>query len=169
MTLIVLTAVALTLLLISVLWPWAMGAAWTPTPMPTVRRMLEMARVGPVDTVYDMGCGDGRIVMAAAREFGARSVGIEVEPARFLVAWLRAKLSMQRDRVTVHWGNLFSRDLDGATVVTLFLTDKANNRLKDRLRASLQPKSRVVSYLWTFDDWPPVQVDEEKKIYLYEV
>lgn len=169
MTLIVVLAGALTIALISVLWPWAIGAAWTPTPMPTVRRMLEIARVGPVDTVYDMGCGDGRIIMAAAREFGARAVGIEVEPARFLIAWLRARWSMHRDRVTVHWGNLFTRDLARATVVTLFLTDKANDRLKNKLRSGLPPRSRVVSYLWTFEDWPPVQVDEKKKIYLYEV
>ena len=169
MILIAVLAGALVLALVSVLWPWAIGAAWTPTPMPTVRRMLEMARVGPVDTVYDMGCGDGRIIMTAAREFGARAVGIEVEPARFFIAWLRARWSTCRDRVTVQWGDFFRRDLGSATVVTLFLTDKANNRLKDRLQGGLPPRSRVVSYLWTFDDWPPVQVDEEKKVYLYEV
>lgn len=157
------------LLIASVLWPWALGAAWTPTPMATVRRMLQLADVGQHDTVFDMGCGDGRIVMTAAREFGARAVGIEIEPLRFLVAWLRARFSRQRQLVTIRWGNIFKRDLTGATVVTLFLTDKANNRLRSRLCSNLRPRSRVVSYIWDFDDWEPCRTDAAHRIYLYEV
>jgi methylase of polypeptide subunit release factors len=169
MILIAIIAGVIALLVLSALWPWAIGAAWTPTPMTAVRRMLQLAGVGPQDTVYDMGCGDGRIVITAAREFGARAVGIEIEPLRFLVAWLRARFSHERDRVTIRWGNIFNRDLTGATVVTLFLTDKANNRLRARLCADLGPRSRVVSYLWTFDDWAPSRTDHAHRIYLYEV
>lgn len=157
------------LLLASVIWPWSMGAAWTPTPMPTVRKMLKMARVSEGDVLYDLGSGDGRIIVTAGREFRAQATGIEIEPIRFLYTWLRLRLLGLNGQVHIRFGDIFKQDLQQASVITVFLTNKANNRLKAEAFGGLKPKTRVVSYLWTFDKWQPVEVDEENRIYLYEV
>ncbi len=157
------------LFFISVLWPWAIGAAWTPTPMPIVRRMLTMAGVNKDDLLYDLGCGDGRIIITAVREFNARAIGVEIEPLRFIFTWIRLRLLGLSGRARVDYGNIFKKNISDATVVVLFLTDKANNRLRRVAFNKLKKGTRVISYLWTFDSWQPVEVDEENKIYLYKV
>lgn len=156
-------------LVLSWLWTGFIGAEWTPTPMPKVRKMLSMAGVGPKDVVYDLGCGDGRIIIAAVQEFGARSVGIEADPLRFLVTWLRIKIKGLDHQTRVVWGNFFSCDMSAATVVTLFLTRRANRRLRTKLEKELQAGTRVICYCWPFKEWKPKKIDPTLELYLYEI
>jgi SAM-dependent methyltransferase len=150
-------------------WTVFIGAGWSPTPLPTVRRMLSLAKVKPEDIVYDLGCGDGRIIIMATREYGARSIGIEADPFRCLYTWVKIRISGLSKKTTLIWGNFFHRDLSEASVVTLFLSQEANNNLKKKLSHGLKPGSRIVSYYWTFKGWRPKKVDRKFGVYLYEI
>ncbi len=150
-------------------WTVFIGAGWSPTPLPTVRRMLSLAEIKPGDIVYDLGCGDGRIVIMASREYGARSIGIEADPFRCLYTWVRIMISGLRKKTVIIWGNFFRRDLSEASVVTLFLSQEANNNLKKKLGHELKPGTRIVSYYWTFNGWTPKKVDRKFGVYLYEI
>ena len=148
---------------------WAVGAGWEPTSRKKVRRMLDLSEVGPSDVVYDLGSGDGRVVMEAARSYGARAVGVEADPLRVLYSRMSVSVRHLDGRVRVVWGNFFHTDLSDATVVTLFLTQGTNRRLKEKLLSELKPGARVVSYVWTFEDWTPDSKDEANELALYIV
>jgi SAM-dependent methyltransferase len=129
---------------------------YVPTPSDIVDRMLDLAKVGPLDVVYDLGCGDGRIVIAAAKKYGARGVGVDLDPARIREARANAKAAGVENLVRFEIADLFTTDLTEATVVTLYLLPELNRRLKPKLFAELKPGARVVSH--DFDmgrDWPP--------------
>jgi SAM-dependent methyltransferase len=125
-----------------------------PTPAAVVDAMLQLAEVRPGDVVYDLGCGDGRIVVRAA-QLGARGVGIDVDPARIAESRARARADQVEDRVVFREGDLFEADVTPATVVTLFLWPEVNLRLRPRLLAQLQPGARIVSYMHDMGDWAP--------------
>ena len=152
-----------------ILYPMLFGAIWQPTPMDKVRTMLEMAEVGSGDTLYDLGSGDGRLITMAAREFGARAVGIEVDP--ILVSWsrIRIRTSGLSGRACIIRGNLFKSDISEATVVTLFLRQGVNNALKEKFKRELKPGTKIVSYVHTFEGWKPVKADEKLEIYLFVI
>ena len=132
-----------------------------PTPMPVVRAMLTLAGVGPADVVYDLGAGDGRIPITAAKEFGARGVGVEIDPALVARAQASAREAGVADRVAFRLGDMYAADLRDATVVTLFLHPEPNLKLRPALQSQLQPGSRVVSYIWDMGDWQP---DEARRM-----
>jgi SAM-dependent methyltransferase len=126
------------------------------TPHEVVDRMLDEGNVRAGDVVYDLGCGDGRIVIAAAKKFGTRGVGIDLDPARIKEARANAKAQGVDKLVTFRVADLFKTDLREATVVMLYLLPEVNRRLKPKLFAELAPGTRVVSH--DFDmgkDWPP--------------
>jgi SAM-dependent methyltransferase len=134
-------------------------APWVPTPEEVIDTMLRLARVGPGDVVYDLGAGDGRIVIAAAKQFGARGVGIEIEPELVAEARAAAREAGVADRVKFVEQDLFKADISGASVVTLYLFTRMNERLKPRLLKELRPGSRVVAYRFNgMGDWKPRQV-----------
>lgn len=147
----------------------AIGAGFEPTSRKKVRRMLELSETGPTDVVYDLGSGDGRIVIEAARTYRARAVGVEADPLRVLYSRAAISLSHMKGRAKVVWGNFFHVDLGEATVVTIFLSQGTNQRLKPKLLSNLKPGTRVVSYVWTFDGWPPKARDEKNELALYVV
>jgi len=125
------------------------------TPHEIVDRMLFEAKVRTGDVVYDLGCGDGRMVIAAAKKFGTRGVGIDLDPARIKEARANAKAQGVDNLVTFRVADLFETDLREATVVMLYLLPEVNRRLKPKLFAELRPGARVVSH--DFDmgrDWP---------------
>ena len=124
-------------------------------------------KIGPADIVYDLGSGDGRIVVEAARRRRARAVGIEADPLRVLWSQLFIALLNLRNLVRIVWGNFFHQSISDATVVTLFLTQRTNQRLKAKLQQELRPGTRVVSHVWTFDGWSPSKVDTAEKVYMY--
>lgn len=151
------------------LWPLLIGAAWVPTPRKVARRMLQLAGVGPGDTLFELGSGDGRIIFMAATEFGAMAVGIEADPLRVLwtLAWIRLK--GLTGKVSVRWGNFYNTDLGAASVVTVYQSTEVNNRLKDKFVRELKPGTRVVSHAFTFNGWETMKADEESQVYLYVI
>ncbi len=154
----------------SFLWPFLVrGAAWTPTPRDTVRRMLELANVTHNDRVFDLGSGDGRIIIMAAEEFGAIAIGIEIDPLR--IVWSRCNVRRRglQNKVQVVRGNFFTQDLSEATVVTVFQRTSTNKRLKAKLTSELKPGTRVVSYIHLFDGWTPAETDVDFDVFLYIV
>ena len=164
-----LLAITITLTILSIAWSGIAGAPWLPSTQHRVRRMLELAEVQPDDVVYDLGSGDGRVLLTAARDFGARAVGIEIDPLRCL--WTRKRLAVQGlgDPTDVIWGNFFNEDLSEADVVTVYLRQDTNNRLMDKLWHELTPGTRVVSNTFIFPGWEVETIDEDEHLYLYHV
>ena len=144
---------------------------YEPTPMPIVHALLALADVGPQDLVYDLGSGDGRIPITAAKEFGARGVGIEIDPALVTQAQAKAREAGVADRVEFRLGDMYAADVRSASVVTLFLHPGPNLKLREKLRSDLQPGSRVVSYMWDMADWTPADVRRvnEHRIFLWRI
>jgi len=145
-----------------------------PTPSAVVDRMLEAAHVTSSDVVYDLGSGDGRIVIAAAQKFGARAVGVEVMPDLCRKAQQRIRELGLADRASIVEGNVFRVDFSPATVVTMYLMTDSNERLRPNLEKYLKPGTRVVSNQFPIKGWKPVSVDRGKAgtdytIYVYQV
>jgi cyclopropane fatty-acyl-phospholipid synthase-like methyltransferase len=135
---------------------------YTPTRHPIADAMLQMAGVGPGDVVYDLGSGDGRIPVIAAQKYGARGVGIELDPALVAVARQNALDAQVGDRVRFIVGDLFEADLTSATVVTMYLSPNILKRLEPALRG-LKPGTRIVSHDFPIGGWTPdrrITVDE---------
>lgn len=141
---------------------------YVPTPPSIVTAMLKIARVGPNDVVYDLGSGDGRIVIAAAKQFGARGVGIERNPALVKEARAAAERAGVSGLVRFVEQDFFEADLRGATVVTLYLLPTVNLKVRDKLRSELRRGARVVSHYYAMGDWLPdfeTEVDGRKIFY----
>jgi SAM-dependent methyltransferase len=130
---------------------------YVPTPTAVVDTMLKLAKVTAQDVVYDLGSGDGRIVIAAAREYGARGVGVELDPELVKRAREAARKAGVQDRVTFTQADLFTTDLSPATVVTLYLSPSINLRLESKLKRDLRPGSRIVSHRFPIGSWAPDQ------------
>jgi SAM-dependent methyltransferase len=128
---------------------------FVPTPNDVVDKMLELAKVTAKDVVYDLGCGDGRIVITAAQKYGARAVGIDIDPRRIAEATANAKAARVTDKVRFIEGDLFEADIGEATVVTLYLLTRLNEKLKPKLLKDLRPGTRVVSHAFDMGDWAP--------------
>jgi SAM-dependent methyltransferase len=145
------------------------------TPPVVINEMLRLANVTADDIVYDLGSGDGRIVIAAAKDRGARGVGYEIDPALVKQATDRARGLGLSDRVTFKQEDLFQADLRPATVVTLYLGNELNRRLRPKLLSELRPGSRVVSHGFDIEGWVPTQSMEVSsyqgthKLYLWVV
>jgi protein-L-isoaspartate O-methyltransferase len=129
------------------------------TPPDVVDRMLTMAGVGPNDVVYDLGCGDGRIVIAAALKFGARGVGVDIDPTLVARAQTEARTAGVTERVTFTVQDAMTVDVTPATVVTLYLLAASNVKLRPILTKQLRPGARIVSHNYPIGDWEPDQVD----------
>lgn len=157
------------LALMSLIWTSSRGAPWVPTHRDTVDRMLRMAGVRPGETVFDLGCGDGRVLVAAARRYGARAVGVEVDLGRYLWSQLVVTVNGLRRQVRVVRADLFSVDVSSADVVFSYLLQDTNDRLKDKLRKELRPGARIVSNTFHFSGLPLVRTDDELKLYLYRI
>ena len=144
---------------------------YVPTANSVVQAMLKLAAVKNTDVVYDLGCGDGRIVIMAAREFGARGVCIDINPERIKEARENAQKAGVIDRVRFVESDLFSADIKEATVVTLCLLTSVNERLQPRLLTELKPGTRVVSNTFGMRDWKPdkSQDIDGRKIMLWTV
>ncbi|HEV2763658.1 MAG TPA: class I SAM-dependent methyltransferase [Pyrinomonadaceae bacterium] len=133
---------------------------YVPTPEPVVARMLEMAGVKKDDLLYDLGSGDGRIVITAAKKYGARGVGYDIDPLRIRESNENAQRAGVADRVRFVQGDLFQADLSGASVVTLYLLPEINDRLRPKLLKELKPGTRVVSHNYGMTDWEPLELAE---------
>lgn len=128
---------------------------YVPTPQPVVNRMLELANVDGDDLVYDLGSGDGRIVITAAEKYGARGIGIDIDPDRVREARANAKEAGLTDLVEFRQQDLFETDISDASVVTLYLLPDINIKLRPKLFEELQPGTPVVSHDFDMDEWEP--------------
>jgi SAM-dependent methyltransferase len=152
--------------------PRRLDVPYEPSPHNVVDRMLELASVNHDDLLYDLGCGDGRIVIAAALQRGARGVGIDIDPDRIAEATESAGKAGVADRVKFIVGDLYTSDFSDATVVTLFLWPHVNRKLRPILWRQLRPGTRVVSHIWDMGaEWPPdkTEVVDDRKIHLWTV
>lgn len=162
----VLAPLFLFIMALSFAWTTVMGAPWVPTSMGMVRKMLDLAEVGPEDLVYDLGCGDGRTIFTAARRYGARAVGIEIDPLRFLWCQLLVTIYKLRGQVKIIYGDFFSQNITEATVVTCYLLQDTNQRLETKLKRELRPGTRIVSHTFTFPGLHKVRHNGEARLYL---
>lgn len=141
---------------------------YVPTPERVVGAMLKLARVTTADVVYDLGSGDGRIPIAAAREFGARGVGIEIDPNRIREATANLARSGVASRVTILSQDLFDADVSGATVVTLFMSQGVNLKVMPKLKRELKPGARVVSLHFDMgESWPADEMQDVDGLMIY--
>ena len=145
------------------------------TPQPVVDPMLRLAQVRAGDVVYDLGCGDGRIVITAARNFGATGVGIDIDPRRIEEADAAARRAGVSGSVRFAVQDLFQTDFSAATVLALYLYPELNAKLLPKFRAELKPGTRVVSHQFSIGDWRPVRSETawsgtmDHQIYLWVV
>ncbi len=144
---------------------------FVPTDFQIVTQMLKLAEVTSKDVVYDLGCGDGRFVVTAAQQFGARGVGIDIDPQRIKEARELAKRTGSEQRVRFIEGDLFEADISEATVVTLFLLTRLNLKLRPKLMKELKPGTRIVSHAFDMGDWKPEKTEYvvSTTIYLWRI
>lgn len=154
----------------------AVRAPFVATPPDVVDRMLALAQVTARDAVYDLGCGDGRIVIAAARTYGARGVGVDIDPARIAEARQHAREAGVEHLVTFRVEDARTTDVSDATVVTLYLVAALNAQLRPRLMMQLRPGTRIVSHNFPIGDWEPDRVEvlrsadgQTRTLYLWRI
>jgi methylase of polypeptide subunit release factors len=144
------------------------------SPAKAIELMLEMAKIKPGETVYDLGSGDGRIVIAAAGKYKAKAMGIEISPKLVAAATAEIERAKLSDQARVVQGDVFQADLSGADVVTMYLDTQSNEKLKPRLEKYLKHGARVVSYDYPVPGWKAKRTEKiegrrEHPIYLYEM
>lgn len=164
-----LLAIVFLLLVLSMIWPpdspWA---PWWRTNKKTARAMCRLAKVGKDDTVYDLGSGDGTALIIAAKEFGAKGVGIEIDPLRSFISTLMIRINRVVDKVIIKRQNFFEVDISEATVVFVYLVPKALGRLLPKFRKELKKGTRIVSYRYEIN-LPLNKYDKENQIRLYVI
>ena len=134
-------------------------APYVPTPQDVVDRMLALAKVTKADVVVDLGCGDGRIPITAARVYGARGIGVDIDPQRIAEANANARREGVSALVTFKLENALTTDVSSATVVTTYLLTASNLKLRPVLTRALKPGTRIVAHNFGFGDWTPEKVD----------
>lgn len=150
------------------IWSTVTGVEWVPTPVHIVDKMLKLANVKRNNIVYDLGSGDGIIVLKAAK-LGAKAVGVEIDPFRVLISRVKAKLVSLDKNAKFIQANFFKTEVRNADVVTVYLLPRTMEKIENKLRRELKKGSRVVSYRFAFKNWKPLKIDKENKIYLYKV
>lgn len=168
--LLLLVVIVLLLISLSMIWPpdspWA---PWWRTSGRIARAMCKLARVGKKDAVYDLGSGDGTALITAASEYGARGVGIEIDPLRAYVSMTRIRLERVDDKIKVLQKNFFDVDISDASVIFVYLVPKALHRLKPKFSSELKPGTRIVSFRYKIPYLPLKEKDDLHQIYLYVV
>ena len=149
--------------------------AYIPTPTDAVDAMLELAQVSAQDVLYDLGCGDGRLLIRAATRWGTRGVGIDIDPTCIQQTHQNAQAAGVAHLISLQQGNLYDSDVAAATVVALYLLPHLNARLCPRLVQQLRPGARIVSHQFDMGDWEPDEIlplptsEEESVIYLWKI
>jgi cyclopropane fatty-acyl-phospholipid synthase-like methyltransferase len=147
-------------------------APFVQTPLEVAKKMLDLSQIKPGEVLYDLGCGDGRLIILAAKEIGAKSKGVELREDLIERARTEIKRLNLEDRVNVIQGNFFDVAISDADVVTLYLTSSANERLRPKLEAELKPGARVISHDFKVPGWKPTAVYNEllgHTIYAYRI
>ena len=160
------------LFLIGLLWmlvPALYGLPSRPTGLNRIRRALKLVNLQPDEVLYDLGSGDGRVLIIAAREFGAQAVGIEVGPVQRAFSWVKVRRSGIRHKVRIEAGNFYKADLHEADVVFVYATSREVVKLAPHLERQMKSGSRLVSISADFPEWEPSTFDERQLIFIYEM
>ncbi len=158
------------LFMIGLLWilvPALYGLPPVPTNQERIRKALKLANLQADETLYDLGAGDGRVLLIAAREFNAQAVGIEIGPVQCALIYLRAAASGFGNKIQIKWGNYLKADLSQADVVFLYATSKEVLRVASYLEKQMKPGSRLVSISADFPEWEPSTIDDRELIFVY--
>ena len=171
---IVLLALGLSVLvfILALLWilvPAFYGLPPVPTKPERIRKALQLADLQPDEVLYDLGAGDGRVLFIAARDFGAKAVGIEVGPIQCMLIWLRTVARGFGDQIQVRWTNFYKADLSDADVVFVYATSEEVLKLASHLETQMKKGARLVSISADFPDWEPSAFDERELIFVYEM
>ena len=156
--------------LLSMIWP--PDSPWSPwwrTNGTVAKVICQKAKITRKDTVYDLGCGDGTVLLTAAKKYGARGIGVDIDPLRVWIATFRMLSGGVGSVVSIRRENLFKTDLTNATVVIVYLIPKTLNRLEEKFRKELKPGTRVVSYVYQIEYLPRIAEDKEHKVFVYEI
>lgn len=160
------------LFLVTLLWiliPALYGLPPVPTKPGRIQKALKLVKLQPNETLYDLGAGDGRVLLIAARDFGAKAVGIEIGPIQCALIWLRAIASGFGNKIDVRWGNFYKADLSDADVVFVYATSGEVMKLAPHLEKQMKQGARVVSISADFHEWEPQEFDERDLIFVYEM
>ncbi len=160
------------LFLLTLLWilvPAFYGLPSIPTKPDRIRKALKLVNLQPDEILYDLGAGDGRVLLMAAREFGAKAIGIEIGPVQCSLIWLRAIASGFGDKIQIKWGDYLKADLKDADVVYVYATSREVLKLAGPLEKQMQQGSRVVSISADFPNWEPSTLDDPELIFVYEM
>ena len=165
--LILLLIIIFLLFILSIVWPpnspWA---PWWRTNRKTARAICRLAEIYEKDIVYDLGCGDGTFIITAAKEFGAKAIGIEIEPSRFLISKIRIIFNGLSSKVIVKRENFFNTNLSDATVVVVYLIPKTLEKLLPKFKKELKKGTKIVSYRYEVN-LKPEEEDKKNSLYLY--
>jgi hypothetical protein len=157
------------LILLWILVPALFGLPPVPTKPQRIRKALELVNLQSNEVLYDLGAGDGRVLLIAAREFDATAVGVEVGPIQCALIWLRAVASGFGNQIKVRWANFYKADLHDADVVFVYATSKEVMKLAPHLEKQLKKGTRLVSISADFPEWEPSVMDEHELIFVYEM
>ena len=152
-----------------VVLPVFFGAPWHPLMPFTIRRILKFIDIRPGETIFDLGCGDGRVLITAAKEYSAKGVGLEIDPIKVGLARLLAKLKKADSQVKIIRGNIFDFDPSEADIVYLYLTHQAMDKLFPEILKKLKPTVRIVSYRFCIRGMIPDKVSADKTLFLYQL
>lgn len=171
---IVLIALALSILLFVIVLLWILvPALYGLPPVPTgperIQKALKLAKLEQNETLYDLGAGDGRVLFIAARDFGAKAVGLEIGPIQCALIWMRVTAKGFGNQIRVRWENYYKADLKDADVVFVYATSREVMKLAPHLEQEMRKGSRLVSISADFSEWEPAAVDNESLIFVYEM
>jgi SAM-dependent methyltransferase len=170
--LLILLAFFIILFVVYLLWvviPILSGLPWIPTRPRRIRRALELAHTSPGESFYDLGSGDGRALIIAAREFGMQAVGVEISPIHCIVARINAMYHGISNQVVIKWTNFYKVDLSAAEVIFVYMTSREASRLRYHLENLLHPGTRVITISCEIEGWQPAIFDREALIYIYQI
>jgi len=165
----VFVAILASLYLLWVIIPMFSGLPWIPTRQARIRQALHLARVSPGDVIYDLGSGDGRVLILAVREFGVHAVGIEISPIHCVVAKINAYIHGVNDHITIRWSSFYTANYSDADVVFLYMTSRQATRIRPRLEKQLHQGARVITISCEINGWHPVDFDREELIFIYRM
>lgn len=154
-------------ILLSMVWP--PDSPWSPwwrTNKKTARKICRLAQISSKDIIYDLGCGDGSFIIVASKEYGARCVGIEIDPVRFLITKIRVSFNNLSTKISVRKKNFFNEKLSGATVVSMYLVPRVLKKITPKLVKELRPNAKIISYKYKME-LPIIKYDQKNEIYIH--